>query len=72
MFSKLWLKRTAELLLRTAAQATIATIGADAMNVIVLGSAGAWTFIGGMTLLSLLTSIVATPLGTNQEKPTIL
>lgn len=72
MFTKPWLAKTAERMLKTAAQAYIGLMGADAANWIVVGGDRIAIVLVGAALLSLATSIITTPLGKDPTDPGVM
>lgn len=71
MFSKKWWQKTAERMVKTAAQALIGFIGADQVLTQVDWHT-AWPIIATMTALSLLSSILTTNMGEDPKDPSAI
>lgn len=72
MFTKLWWQKAAERALKTAAQAYVGLLGADAANWITLGGDRVAVVLAGAALLSLATSILTTPFGDDPTDPGVV
>jgi ABC-type lipoprotein release transport system permease subunit len=68
MFSKIWWGKTLERMVKTAAQALIAFIGADQL-ITAIDWDTAWQITATMTLLSFLSSILTSNMGSNPQDP---
>jgi ABC-type lipoprotein release transport system permease subunit len=68
MFSKIWWGKTLERMIKTAAQALIAFVGADQLITEINWDA-AWQITATMTLLSFLSSILTSNMGPDHQDP---
>lgn len=72
MFTLEWVKKTAERAIKTMAQAAAGIIGVDAANWMVVTGDRAINIIIGAGILSLLTSIITTKMGSDPHDPSAI
>lgn len=71
MFSKKWWGKTLERMIKTAAQALIAFVGADQL-ITEINWDTAWQITATMTLLSFLSSILTSNMGSDPQDPGVV